>query len=84
MPVVIRLARTGSAHTPKFRITVADSKFAAKKRFIEVIGQYIPSPKGQEKRLVLNVEKAKEWIHKGAQPSERVKKLIDEASAQHS
>ena len=81
MPVVIRLARFGSIHKPKYRITVADSRFAAKKRFLEVIGHFNPAPKGKEERLVVDVARAKEWIHKGAQPSDRVKKLLASAEA---
>lgn len=81
MPVVIRLARFGSIHKPKYRITVADSRFAAKKRFLEVIGHFNPAPKGQEKGLVVNLERAKEWIHLGAQPSDRVKKLLAAAES---
>lgn len=74
--VVIRLARGGAKRSPKYRITVADQKRSAKGRYIEIIGNYNPSPKGQEKDLILDLDKAKDWISKGAQPTRRVKDLI--------
>ena len=74
--VVIRLNRGGSKKRPKYRVTVADSRAWLGGRFLEVIGYYNPSPRGAEKKLVLDVEKANEWIKKGAQPTSRVKSLL--------
>lgn len=78
--VVIRLARFGAKHEPRYRITVADSRRWVKGRFIEVIGSYNPCARGQEKELVLDLEKANNWISKGAQPTMTVKTLIRKAS----
>ncbi len=77
--VVIRLARGGCAHNPQYRITVADSRRAAKGKFLEVLGTYNPSPRGKDPGLVFNLEKANEWIKKGAQPTKRVQFLIKKA-----
>lgn len=74
--VVIRLARTGSKHDPKYRITVADSKKYVTGRFIEVLGTYIPTPMGKQTKVTLNAEKAQEWLSKGAQPSETVRHVL--------
>jgi small subunit ribosomal protein S16 len=75
--VVIRLARFGSKKRPKYRITVADSrKFTKSGRFLEVIGSYNPTPRGQEPKLTLDVEKAQAWIKQGAQPTLRVQTLM--------
>lgn len=74
--VVIRLARVGTKHEPKYRVTVADKKFHATKRFIEVVGHYNPSPRGKEAGLHLELDKIDSWIKKGAQPSETVRSLI--------
>jgi small subunit ribosomal protein S16 len=74
--VVIRLARGGSKKRPKYRITVADSRAWLGGRFLEVIGNFNPAPRGQEQKLTIDLPKAKEWIQKGAQPTERVKSLI--------
>jgi small subunit ribosomal protein S16 len=82
MAVVIRLARFGTKHAPKYRVTVADSKKYVTKKYIEVIGTYNPTPKGQDKKVVLDVAKAQEWIKKGAQPTDRVKYILKIAEAQ--
>ena len=74
--VVIRLARVGSKHDPKYRITVADSRKYVTGKFIEVLGTYIPSPMGKQTKVTLNVEKAKSWLSLGAQPSETVRKVL--------
>ena len=74
--VIIRLNRIGSKKRPKYRVTVADSRRWRGGKFLEVIGHYNPHPRGEEKKLVLDIEKANEWIKKGAQPTLRVKSLI--------
>ena len=73
MPVRIRLSRKGAKKRPFYRIVVADSRRARDGRFIENIGTYNPMlQKDNPERVKLDVEKAKEWIAKGAQPSDRV------------
>lgn len=79
--VVIRLARFGAKHNPQYRITVADQRRWVKGKFIEILGNFDPGAGGKKKRLHLDVEKAKSWISKGAQPSPRVKKLLQAAEA---
>lgn len=74
--VVIRLARYGAKKVPKYRILVADSRRWRNGRFLENLGYYNPNPQGQDQKLVFDVTKAKEWISKGAQPSDRVQTLI--------
>jgi small subunit ribosomal protein S16 len=81
MAVVIRLARFGATHQPKYRITVADSRRWLGGRYIEVVGTYNPSPRGKDQALVLDMAKTEEWIKKGAQPTDRVKKLIEKAKS---
>ncbi len=77
--VVIRLARGGNKRSPKYRITVADQRRWRNGRFIEILGYYHPDASGQDKELVLDMEKAQDWVKKGAQPSDRVKKLFEKA-----
>ena len=79
--VVIRLARLGAKKRPKYRVTVADSRYFRNGRFIEVIGHYNPNPRGQEKEITLDPDKVKSWVGKGAQPTDRVKTLIKKAEA---
>jgi small subunit ribosomal protein S16 len=74
--VVIRLARFGTKHIPKYRVTVADQKYAAKGRYIEVVGYFNPKPLGKDAPLILEMDKINTWIKKGAQPTERVRTLI--------
>lgn len=74
--VIIRLNRIGSKKRPKYRVTVADSRRWRGGKFLEVVGHFNPHPRGEEKKLVLDLEKTNEWIKKGAQPTLRVKSLI--------
>ncbi len=80
--VVIRLARFGSKHSPRYRITVADSRRGQRGRFIEVLGFFNPQASESEVGLRVDSERAQSWILKGAQPSERVKSLLKKASSQ--
>lgn len=81
MAVVIRLARTGAKHNPKYRITVADSRSYATGKHLEVLGTYIPTPKGQDQKIKMDLEKYAEWVKKGAQPTDRVKHVVKLAQA---
>ena len=74
--VVIRLSRVGKKHDPAYRITVADSRRYVTGKFLEVLGTYIPTPMGKQQKVTLNVEKAKEWLSKGAQPSDTVRHVL--------
>ena len=73
MPVRIRLSRGGAKKRPFYRIVVADSRRARDGKFIDQIGTYNPMlPKDSADRIKMDVDKAKEWISKGAQPSDRI------------
>jgi small subunit ribosomal protein S16 len=72
--VSIRLRRMGSNRRPAYRVVVADSRSPRDGRFIEVIGHY--NPLTQPPTLKIDRAKAREWIAKGAQPSNTVKRLI--------
>ena len=73
--VVIRLARGGANKRPFFSLVVADSRRAAKGKFIERVGFYDPkAPEGRES-LRVDVERLKHWQGKGAQLSPTVKRL---------
>ena len=77
--VIIRLARSGSKKNPYYFITVADERRPRDGSFIERLGFFNPSAKGQEERLRVDLSKIEEWISKGAQVSDRVNALIKEA-----
>ena len=80
MSLKIRLARGGSTHRPYYNVVVADSRSARDGRFIEKIGAYNPLlAKDDEKRFIIDAEKAKAWIAKGAQPTDRVARNLAKA-----
>ena len=73
MPVKIRLSRGGAKKRPFYRIVVADSRRARDGKFIDQVGTYNPMlPKNNAERVKIDLDKTKEWISKGAQPSDRV------------
>ena len=76
--VVIRLRRLGTNKRPFYHVLVADQRFAASGRFIEQVGFFNPIASGKEVRLRLDVEAINAWIKKGAQPSDRVLRLLKE------
>jgi small subunit ribosomal protein S16 len=78
MSVKIRLSRGGAKKRPFYRVVIADSHNARDGRFIERIGTFDPlKAKDAADRVVLDVEKAKAWLAKGAQPTDRVARLLD-------
>lgn len=80
MATSIRLSRGGSKKRPYYRIVVADSRAPRDGKFIERIGSYNPVlPKGDEKRVILDAERAKHWLAAGAQPTDRVARFLDAA-----
>jgi small subunit ribosomal protein S16 len=80
MPVVIRMARAGTKKRPVYHIVVADSRSPRDGRFIERLGYFNPLlPKDHKDRLKLDFDKAKTWMGKGAQPSDRVMRFLDAA-----
>ena len=78
MSLKIRLSRGGAKKRPFYRVVVADARMPRDGRFIEKIGTFDPlKAKDDAARLVLDIEKAKDWIAKGAQPTDRVARLLD-------
>ena len=76
--VKIRLRRMGAKKSPFYRVVVADSRYPRDGRFIEEVGTY--DPRTEPATVKLNTEKIKDWISKGAQPTDTVKALIDNYS----
>ena len=77
--VTIRLARGGAKKKPFYHITVSDKRNSRDGRFIERIGFFNPSARGQEERLRLDTSRLDYWCGQGAQPSPRVATLAKEA-----
>lgn len=78
MAVKIRLARGGAKKRPFYSIVIADERAPRDGRFIEKIGTFDPlRPKDDATRLKVDTEKAQAWIGKGAQPTDRVARLLE-------
>ena len=77
MALKIRLARGGAKKRPFYRIVIAEASSPRDGRFVERIGSYNPMlPNDHENRLVLDGERAKYWMSKGAKPTLRVHKMM--------
>ena len=80
MALKIRMSRGGAKKRPYYRIVVADSRMPRDGRFIERVGIYNPLlPKDHTERLQLELDRIKHWLEKGAKPSDRVARFLDEA-----
>ena len=79
MAVKIRLARHGAKGAPFYRIVVADARSPRDGRFIDRLRTY--DPRTQPSQIKLDVEKAREWLGKGAQPTDQVRKLLEISGA---
>ena len=74
MAARIRLARVGSKKNPIYRVVVADARSPRDGKFIDIVGRYNPQP--DPSLIELDEEKVREWLGKGAQPSEAVARLL--------
>ena len=78
MSTRIRLRKIGRKKLPLYRIVVADKESPRDGRFIEILGTYDPKQEGA-KKVVVDVEKAKSWLAKGATPTDTVQSLLKSA-----
>ncbi|RLE23685.1 MAG: 30S ribosomal protein S16 [Actinobacteria bacterium] len=74
MAVKLRLTRVGKKKQPQYRIVAADSRSLRDGRFIEILGHY--DPRQDPSALTVDNDAAVKWLEVGAQPSERVAKLL--------
>ena len=74
MAVRMRLTRVGSKKNPIYRVVVADSRSPRDGKFIEIVGRY--NPQHDPSLIEFDEEKVKDWLGKGALPSEAVRKLL--------
>jgi small subunit ribosomal protein S16 len=77
--VKLRLMRMGKMKQPTYRVVAADSRSPRDGRFIEIVGTY--EPRQEPSRIVIDNAKALEWLRKGAQPTDRVQKLLEQSGA---
>jgi small subunit ribosomal protein S16 len=80
MSLKIRLARGGAKKRPFYSIVVADSRSPRDGRFIEKVGTYNPILKSDDpNRVILKLERIQDWMSKGALPTDRVARFLDQA-----
>ena len=79
MAMKIRLARGGSKKRPHYAIVASDSRMPRDGRFIEILGQY--NPRTEPSTITIDNDKAVKWLMEGAQPTERVRKLLEISGA---
>jgi small subunit ribosomal protein S16 len=77
--VKLRLMRMGKKKQPTYRVVVADSRSPRDGRFIEILGTY--QPRAEPSTIKINNDRAVKWLSEGAQPTERVHKLLAESGA---
>jgi len=79
MAVKLRLMRMGKTKQPTYRIVAADERAPRDGRFLEIVGTY--EPRKEPSGVAIDNEKALRWLSKGAQPTERVQKLLQISGA---
>lgn len=70
----IRLARVGKKKAPSYRVVVADARAPRDGRYVEIVGNY--NPRTEPTTFEVDADKVRDWLNKGAQPTERVQKLL--------
>ncbi len=79
MAVKLRLMRMGKKKQPTYRVVAADSRSPRNGRFIEIVGTY--EPRQEPTRINVDNEKAVAWLRKGAQPTDRVQRILEQSGA---
>ena len=79
MAVRLRLMRMGKKKQPTYRVVAADARSPRDGRFIEIVGTY--NPRTEPSEIKIDSARAVHWLRNGAQPSERVKKLLEVSGA---
>jgi small subunit ribosomal protein S16 len=79
MAVKLRLTRVGKTKQPQYRIVATDARSPRDGRFIEIVGHY--NPRTDPSSLTVDNDKAVKWLAQGAQPTDRVRKLLEISGA---
>jgi len=70
----IRLARVGKKKQPTYRVVIADARAPRDGKYVEIVGSY--NPRTEPDTFVIDEDKVKDWLSKGAQPTMRMRKLL--------
>ena len=79
MAVKLRLMRMGKTKQPTYRVVAADSRSPRNGRFIEIVGTY--EPREEPTRIHIDNAKAVDWLRKGAKPTDRVQRILEQSGA---
>ena len=71
----IKLTRFGKKHQPSYRIVISEARSKRDGKYIESLGFY--NPLSKQKKVKINKEKYQEWLNKGAQPTDTVRRLVE-------
>jgi small subunit ribosomal protein S16 len=74
MAVKLRLMRMGKTKQPTYRLVAADSRSPRDGRFIEIVGSY--APRQEQNKVVLKEDRVTRWLKEGAQPTDRVRRIL--------
>ena len=83
MAVKLRLTRMGRRHRPFFRLNAVESRTPRDGKVLEKLGHYDPIEKDKDKQLVLNLERIKYWLNKGAIPTDTVSQMLVRKGIKH-
>ena len=83
MAVKLRLTRIGRRHRPFFRLNAVDSRTPRDGKVLEKLGHYDPIEKDKDKQIILNAERIKYWLEKGATPSDTVSRMLLQKGIKH-
>ncbi len=83
MAVKLRMTRIGRRHRPFFRINAVDSRTPRDGKILEKLGHYDPIEKNKDKQVVLDLERVKYWLDKGAIPSDTISELLLRKGIKH-
>jgi len=80
MAMKLRLARTGTKKRPHYRVVAADSRMPRDGRYTDQIGTYHPLlPRDHPQRVRIDLDRARDWLAKGAKPTDRVARMLEAA-----
>lgn len=82
MALRIRLQRCGAKNSPSYKVVVAESSSRRDGRFVEILGHYNPTARGNAEKMRVNTERAEYWISNGAKPSDTARHILNKCKTE--